>query len=55
MFWIYGGVLQFGTAGQDIFDGSCFASNQDVVVVSANYRTNGKISSELVIRSCLQQ
>jgi carboxylesterase type B len=41
MFWIYGGGLEFGTAGQYIYDGSSLASNQDVVVVSANYRTNG--------------
>ena len=41
MFWIYGGSLQFGTAGQYVYDGSSFATNQDVVVVSANYRTNG--------------
>ena len=41
MFWIYGGDLEFGTAGQYLYDGSSFASNQDVVVVSANYRTNG--------------
>jgi carboxylesterase type B len=41
MFWIYGGDLEFGTAGQEIYDGSNIAANQDVVVVSANYRTNG--------------
>ena len=44
MFWIYGGSLQFGTAGQYVYDGSSFATNQDVVVVSANYRTNGQAS-----------
>jgi len=42
MFWIYGGSLQFGNAGQETYDGSAFASYQDVIVVSANYRTNGK-------------
>ena len=41
MFWIYGGHLQEGTAMQDIYDGSNFAASEDVVVVSANYRTNG--------------
>ncbi|KAG8532507.1 uncharacterized protein KY384_002384 [Bacidia gigantensis] len=40
LFWIYGGNLQVGTAMQDLYDGSSFAANQDVVVVSANYRTN---------------
>ncbi len=41
MYWIYGGDLEFGTAGQDVYDGSSFAANQDVIVVSVNYRTNG--------------
>ena len=41
MFWIYGGSLQFGNAGQQAYDGSSFASYQDVIVVSVNYRTNG--------------
>lgn len=40
LFWIYGGALQFGNAGQDTYDGSAFASYEDVIVVSANYRTN---------------
>ncbi|KAF5532231.1 para-nitrobenzyl esterase [Fusarium mexicanum] len=40
MFWIYGGNLQFGNAGQANYDGSPFAASQDVIVVSANYRTN---------------
>ncbi|MCJ1474787.1 hypothetical protein MMC13_003447 [Lambiella insularis] len=40
MFWIYGGNLQFGTAGILQYDGSSFATNQDVVVVTHNYRTN---------------
>jgi carboxylesterase type B len=47
MFWIYGGGLEFGTAGQISYDGSSFATNQDVVVVSANYRTNGNLASPL--------
>lgn len=41
LFWIYGGSLQIGTAGQDIYDGSSIAAHQDVIVVSVNYRTNG--------------
>ena len=40
MFWIYGGALQFGNAGQPTYDGSSFAANQEVIVVSTNYRTN---------------
>lgn len=40
MFWIYGGALQFGNAGQAAYDGSSFAAYQDVIIVSANYRTN---------------
>lgn len=40
MFWIYGGSLQFGNAGQHAYDGSWFASYEDVIVVTANYRTN---------------
>ncbi|KAF4549769.1 Carboxylesterase-like protein 5 [Elsinoe fawcettii] len=40
MFWIYGGSLQFGNAGQDAYDGSYFASYEDVIVVTTNYRTN---------------
>jgi len=42
MFWIYGGSLQFGNAGQPAYDGSWFASYEDVIVVTTNYRTNGK-------------
>jgi acetylcholinesterase len=40
MFWIYGGALHFGNAGIHFYDGSNFAAYEDVVVVSANYRTN---------------
>ncbi|MCJ1381234.1 hypothetical protein MMC17_004343 [Xylographa soralifera] len=40
MFWIYGGNLQFGTANIPPYDGSSFAANQDVVLVTHNYRTN---------------
>jgi carboxylesterase type B len=42
MFWIYGGNLQFGYGGLPTYDGSSFAANQDVVVVTINYRTNGE-------------
>ncbi|EOD47887.1 putative para-nitrobenzyl esterase protein [Neofusicoccum parvum UCRNP2] len=40
MFWIYGGNLQFGTGRLPDYDGSSFAANQDVIVVTFNYRTN---------------
>jgi len=40
LFWIYGGSLQFGNAGQPGYDGSSFAAFQDVIVVTTNYRTN---------------
>lgn len=40
MFWIYGGSLEFGNAGQPAYDGSHFAAYEDVIVVSTNYRTN---------------
>ena len=40
LFWIYGGGLSFGNAGQPAYDGSAFAAYQDVVVVVAAYRTN---------------
>ncbi|KAF2094079.1 alpha/beta-hydrolase [Rhizodiscina lignyota] len=40
MFWIYGGSLQFGANSLPNYDGSSIAANQDVVVVTVNYRTN---------------
>ena len=42
LFWIHGGGLQFGTGGLPAYDGSSFASYEDVIVVTINYRTNGK-------------
>lgn len=41
LFWLYGGDLKEGTAMQELYDGSSFAANQDVVFVSPNYRING--------------
>ncbi|KAF5349354.1 hypothetical protein D9758_011781 [Tetrapyrgos nigripes] len=38
--WIYGGGLVFGTASIPEYDGMSLAKNQDIVVVSINYRTN---------------
>ncbi|KAL9083986.1 MAG: hypothetical protein Q9159_005479 [Coniocarpon cinnabarinum] len=40
LFWIYGGGLEFGNAGQPAYDGSAFAAYQDVILVAPNYRTN---------------
>jgi carboxylesterase type B len=40
MFWIYGGGFNFGSGAQPLYDGSGFAANQDVIVVTFNYRVN---------------
>ncbi|KAJ4380866.1 hypothetical protein N0V86_004228 [Didymella sp. IMI 355093] len=40
MFWLCGGNLQSGSGSYDYFDGSSLAINEDVVVVTINYRTN---------------
>jgi carboxylesterase type B len=45
LFWIYGGNLQFGATALDLYQGQNIAKNQKVVVVSTNYRTNGKMNS----------
>ena len=42
IFWIYGGNFAQGTAGRSLYDGSSFAAYEDVIVVTTNYRTNGK-------------
>ena len=41
MVWVFGGGLQFGNGGLLYYDGSSFAANQDVIIVTPNYRTNG--------------
>lgn len=41
LFWIYGGNLQDGNSGREAFDGTSFATNHDIVVVTINYRVNG--------------
>lgn len=38
MFWIFGGGFSLGDSST--YDGSSLAASQDVVVVSANFRTN---------------
>ncbi|KAF2876612.1 Alpha/Beta hydrolase protein [Massariosphaeria phaeospora] len=40
LYWLYGGGLVFGNAGQPMYDGSHFAALEHVVVVTVNYRTN---------------
>ncbi|KAJ5217845.1 Alpha/Beta hydrolase protein [Penicillium citrinum] len=40
LFWLYGGSYRNGGAAVPQYDGSSFAANQDVVVVTINYRTN---------------
>ncbi|KAE8392921.1 hypothetical protein ETB97_006143 [Aspergillus alliaceus] len=40
MFWVYGGNLMFGDSNLPFYNGTSFAVNEDVVVVSHNYRTN---------------
>ncbi|KAL5342255.1 putative carboxylesterase hlo [Aspergillus crustosus] len=40
VFWIHGGSWRNGANSLPIYDGSSFAANQDIVLVSINYRTN---------------
>ncbi|RMZ70050.1 liver carboxylesterase 1 precursor [Pyrenophora seminiperda CCB06] len=40
MFWLYGGNLAFGSAALSGYDGTSLAVNEDVIVVTTNYRTN---------------
>ncbi|TID14578.1 Ferrochelatase [Venturia nashicola] len=40
LFWLYGGNLQFGTAGLPMYDGQYIAADRGVIVVGSNYRTN---------------
>jgi cholinesterase len=40
IFWIHGGGWSNGANSLPIYDGSSFAANQDIVLVSINYRTN---------------
>ncbi len=42
LFWMYGGSGTAGAASQPLYDGTSFAANQDIIVVAANYRVNGK-------------
>ncbi|KAK7436643.1 hypothetical protein VKT23_019050 [Stygiomarasmius scandens] len=38
--WIYGGGLSFGTGSLPLYDGTSIVKNQDIVIVTFNYRTN---------------
>lgn len=40
LFWIHGGAFSYGSGSLSTYDGSGFAANHDVVVVTVNYRTN---------------
>jgi carboxylesterase 2 len=40
LFWLFGGNLMLGTGSLPFYNGASFAVNQDVVVVTINYRTN---------------
>lgn len=40
LFWIFGGSFVFGSGSIPLYDGTSFAANHDVVVVTINYRTN---------------
>jgi carboxylesterase type B len=40
LFWIHGGSFSYGSGSLPLYDGSSFAANHDVVVVTINYRTN---------------
>ncbi|PFH62232.1 hypothetical protein XA68_14511 [Ophiocordyceps unilateralis] len=40
MFWLFGGGFSFGSGSLPLYDGSSFARNQDIIIVSINYRTN---------------
>ncbi|KPI35427.1 Cocaine esterase [Cyphellophora attinorum] len=40
LFWIYGGSLRFGYGGSPAYDGSNLAAQNNVIVVTINYRTN---------------
>lgn len=40
LFWLFGGAYHYGTGSLPMYDGSKFAADQDIVVVTSNYRTN---------------
>lgn len=40
MLWFYGGGFVFGSGALPLYDGTSFAANQEVIVVTLNYRTN---------------
>lgn len=42
LFWIHGGNYQIGSGRHHEFDGSSIAANENVVVVTINYRLGGK-------------
>lgn len=52
MVWFFGGGLQFGTGSLPGYDGTSFATNQDVILVAPNYRTNGQFRNRQLKFTC---
>lgn len=42
MLWIYGSDFAYGSARMGVYDGSKFAAEHGVIVVTANYGLNGE-------------
>jgi carboxylesterase type B len=43
MFWLYGGgALQFGSSSMPIYDASTFAANENIIIITSNYRSSSK-------------
>ncbi|KAL3440160.1 Carboxylesterase [Aspergillus insuetus] len=40
LFWLYGGALMFGSGSLRGYEGTSFVVDQDVLLVTSNYRTN---------------
>ena len=40
LFWVYGGNFGNGASSFPLYDGTTLAAEQDVVVVTSNYRAN---------------
>lgn len=53
--WVYSGALQFGSASSIFYDGGSMAAKQNVIVVTINYRTNGKTLIPRYSEACLRK
>lgn len=49
MVWIHGGALLFGSSSYSLYEGATLAANNDVIVVTFNYRTNSRSSLDLTL------